>query len=105
MSEPQGIKIIEIDPDLIPILESKFGKYKIIKIINENILHYPLKEKIDLIVSNLPYNISSQILVKICLMENPPINLILMFQKEFAERLMDKKLNSLNSLVNYFYHK
>ena len=103
MSEPQGLKIIEIDPDLIPILESKFGKYKIIKIINENILHYPLKEKIDLIVSNLPYNISSQILVKICLMENPPINLILMFQKEFAERLMDKKLNSLNSLVNCFY--
>ena len=36
-------------------------------------------------------------------MENPPINLILMFQKEFAERLIDKKLNSLNSLVNCFY--
>ena len=103
MSEPQGLKIIEIDPDLIPILESKFGKYKSIKIINENFLDYTLNEKIDLIVSNLPYNISSQILVKICLMENPPINLILMFQKEFAERLMDKKLNSLNSLVNCFY--
>ena len=26
-----------------------------------------------------------------------------MFQKEFAERLIDKKLNSLNSLVNCFY--
>ena len=103
MSKPKGLKIIEIDPDLIPILESKFGKYKSIKIINENFLNYPLNEKIDLIVSNLPYNISSQILVKICLMENPPINLILMFQKEFAERLMDKKLNSLNSLVNCFY--
>ena len=36
-------------------------------------------------------------------MENPPNNLILMFQKEFAERLIDKKLNSLNSLVNCFY--
>ena len=36
-------------------------------------------------------------------MENPPINLILMFQKEFAERITDKKLNSLNSLVNCFY--
>ena len=66
-------------------------------------LNYPLIEKVDLIISNLPYNISSQILVKICLMENPPINLILMFQKEFAERLIDKKINSLNSLVNCFY--
>jgi 16S rRNA (adenine1518-N6/adenine1519-N6)-dimethyltransferase len=26
-----------------------------------------------------------------------------MFQKEFAERLIDKKLNSLNSLVNCFF--
>jgi len=103
LSEPQELKIIEIDPDMIPILESKFSEYQNIKIINENILYYPLNEKIDLIVSNLPYNISSQILVKICLMENPPINLILMFQKEFAERLTDKKLNSLNSLVNCFY--
>ena len=81
MSEPQELKIIEIDPDLIPILKSKFNKIKKIKIINKNILNYPLTEKINLIISNLPYNISSQILVKICLMENLPNNLILMFQK------------------------
>ena len=101
--EPKELKIIEIDPDLIPILKSKFSKNQNIKIINENILNYKLTEKIDLIISNLPYNISSQILVKICLMENQPSNLILMFQKEFAERLIDKKLNSLNSLVNCFF--
>ena len=101
--EPKELKIIEIDLDLIPILKSKFNKNQNIKIINENILNYKFDEKIDLIISNLPYNISSQILVKICLMENPPSNLILMFQKEFAERLIDKKLNSLNSLVNCFF--
>ena len=91
MSEPKELKIIEIDTDLIPILNTKFNKNKKIKIINENILNYPLIEKVELIISNLPYNISSQILVKICLMENPPSNLILMFQKEFAERLLDRK--------------
>ena len=101
--EPKELKIIEIDPDLISLLKSKFNKNQNVKIINENILNYQLNEKIDLIISNLPYNISSQILVKICLMKNPPINLILMFQKEFAERLIDEKLNSLNSLVNCFY--
>ena len=101
--EPKELKIIEIDPDLIPILRLKFSKNQNIKIINENILHYQLLEKVDLIISNLPYNISSQILVKICIMENLPTNLILMFQKEFAERLTDKKLNSLNSLVNCFF--
>ena len=101
--EPKELKVIEIDPDLIPTLKIKFKKNKEIKIINENILNYQLNENVDLIISNLPYNISSQILVKICLMGNPPDNLILMFQKEFAERLVDKKINSLNSLVSCFY--
>ena len=101
--KPKELKIIEIDQDLIPILKLKFDKNQNIKIINENVLNYQLTGEIDLIISNLPYNISSQILVKICIMENLPNNLILMFQKEFAERLIDKKLNSLNSLVNCFF--
>ena len=101
--KPKELKIIEIDPDLIPTLETKFNKNQKIKIINENILDYQLIKEVDLIISNLPYNISSQILVKICLLELPPANLILMFQKEFAERLIDKKINSLNSLVSCFY--
>ncbi len=103
LTKPKSLKIIEIDRDLILKLSTRFNKKLNIKIINENILKYPLIEKVDLIISNLPYNISSQVLIKICLMENPPINLILMFQKEFAERITDKKLNSLNSLVNCFY--
>jgi len=45
-------------------------------IINENVLSYQLTGEVDLIISNLPYNISSQILVKICIMENLPNNLI-----------------------------
>ena len=101
--KPNLLKLIEVDSDLIPILNSKFKKENNIKIVNEDILKYKLNEKIDLIISNLPYNISSQILVKICLMNNLPNNLILMFQKEFAQRLIDKKLNSLNSLVKCFY--
>ena len=102
-SEPKKLKIIEIDRDLIPSLNMKFNKYKNINIINEDILDYQILEKVDLIISNLPYNISSQVLVKVCQMYHLPNKLILMFQKEFAERLLDNKLNSLNSLVNCFY--
>ena len=101
--KPQEFKIIEIDKDLIPFLETKFNKNQNILIINEDILKYQLTDRVDLIVSNLPYNISSQILVKLCLMDNLPDSLILMFQKEFAERLLNKKLNSLNSLVRCLY--
>ena len=101
--KPNELTLIEIDTDLISNLISKFYQYKQVKIINEDILNYDINKKVDLIISNLPYNISSQILVKICLMHNLPTKLILMFQKEFALRLLDKKLNSLNSLVNCFY--
>ena len=101
--EPKSIKLIEIDKDLIVKLESKFSKKSHIEIIQNDILKYDFNGNIDLIISNLPYNISSQIISKICLLEILPDKLILMFQKEFAERLLDKKLNSINSLVNCFY--
>lgn len=101
--EPKSIKLIEIDKDLIVKLESKFSKNSHIEIIQNDILKYDFNGNIDLIISNLPYNISSQIISKICLLEILPDKLILMFQKEFAERLLDKKLNSINSLVNCFY--
>ena len=101
--KPNYLKLIEIDIDLIKNLNLKFNKYKNINIINEDVLNYELNEQVYLIISNLPYNISSQILSKICLMSHLPFNLILMFQKEFAQRLQDKKLNSINSLVNCFY--
>ena len=61
-----------------------------------------MTEKYELVISNLPYNISSQILVKLSTLKTTPDILILMFQKEFAERLLEK-LNSINSLVRCFY--
>ena len=102
-TKPKLFELVEIDQNFMPILKDKFSSYKNIKLTNIDILKYKINERIDLIISNLPYNISSQILVKICLSNKQPSNLILMFQKEFALRLIDKKLNSLNSLVQCFY--
>ncbi len=102
-TKPKIFELVEIDQSFIPTLKDKFSSYKNIKLTNIDILKYKINESIDLIISNLPYNISSQILVKICLSNNQPSDLILMFQKEFALRLIDKKLNSLNSLVQCFY--
>ena len=101
--EPNKIHLVEIDEDFIPLLHERYGAYPEIKIINQDIMNYPLINGFDLIISNLPYNISSQILAKLCLLDDLPSNLILMFQKEFADRLLNKDLNSLNSLVGCFY--
>ena len=100
---PKKLTIVEIDRELIPSLEKRFINFNNLEIVNKDIINFDFDNDIDLIISNLPYNISSQILVKICISKNLPSNLILMFQKEFANRLRDNKLNSLNSLVSCFY--
>ena len=103
LKKPSILTLVEIDNDLIKNLEEKFSSNNKINLINADILDYEIKNDFELIISNLPYNISSQILVKISTMSISPDTLILMFQKEFAQRLLDKKLNSINSLVKCFY--
>mgnify|MGYP001230159878 CR=1 FL=1 len=104
IKEPKNLDLVEIDRELVNELNNKFCNYKFINIINENILKHNLNENYDLVISNLPYNISSQILIKLTLMNVIPKELILMFQKEFALKLLENKLNSINSIVNCFYN-
>ena len=103
LKKPSKLTLIEIDNDLIENLKKKYQFNNNIKLMNADILKILLKTKYQLVISNLPYNISSQILVKLSLLNYVPEILILMFQKEFAQRLLDKKLNSINSLVRCFY--
>ena len=103
LKKPSKLTLIEIDNDLIENLKKKYQFNNNVKLINADILKILLKTKYQLVISNPPYNISSQILVKLSLLNYVPEILILMFQKEFAKRLLDKKLNSINSLVRCFY--
>ena len=92
---PKELFVIEKDNNLTSILEQKF-KDKI-KIINDDILKVNEKEitKDKLIVfGNLPYNISTEILCKWIINLNNELfwfkGLILMFQKEVADRIISK---------------
>ena len=103
LKKPNLLTLVEIDKELFASLKEKYNKHKNIELVNSDILKFNVNRKYQLIISNLPYNISSQILVKISLLKNNPDFLILMFQKEFAERILDKKLNAINTLVRCFY--
>ena len=100
---PENLKLIEIDEDLFKNLKNKYLKNKNVDIENENILNYKINNSYDLVISNLPYNISSQVLVQLSTLNLKPKKMILMFQKEFASRLLDINLNSINALINCFY--
>ena len=103
--KPSKLTLIEIDKDLILNLKNRFIKSSNLIIHNLDILKSGeiFDTNYDLIISNLPYNISSQALVKFCLLQNAPRRMILMFQKEFADKLLEKNLNAINSLVKCFY--
>ncbi|MFL2892080.1 MAG: 16S rRNA (adenine(1518)-N(6)/adenine(1519)-N(6))-dimethyltransferase RsmA [Candidatus Pelagibacter sp.] len=90
--KPKKFHIIEKDKRLIENLKKKFDKK--LMIINNDILKYDLKllsHKDLVIFGNLPYNISSQILINFI---NYPFSkfsfkkLVLMFQKEVADRIL-----------------
>jgi len=96
---PKKIFVIEKDSNLVNLLNGKFNDK--INILNKDILKFDLnnisKEKI-IIFGNLPYNISTKILTQwITTHEKFKCykKLILMFQKEVADRIL-AKTNSRN---------
>ena len=90
--KPKKFYIIEKDERLVKNLSERF-KNKLI-IINDDILNYDLKLLSDrdlIIFGNLPYNISSQILINLINYSSSKFSykkLILMFQKEVADRIL-----------------
>ena len=93
---PRSLKLIEKDNYLAQNLKSQFLDNKKIKIYNNDILDFDIEkimQKNCIIFGNLPYNISSQIFVKILKYKRwPPkfTDLIFMFQKELGDKIIGK---------------
>ena len=90
------ILAIEKDNKLALMLEKKFKNSKNIEIINQDILNlidqFNSESKV-IVFGNLPYNISTKILASLVMLNKwPPWYdiLILMFQKEVADRIVAK---------------
>tara|TARA_E500000178_G_scaffold315117_1_gene333828 strand:+ start:936 stop:1715 length:780 start_codon:yes stop_codon:yes gene_type:complete len=93
-NKPKSITLIEKDFDLSKRLKKKYSENKNLIIFNNDILKFDLEKiikKESMIIGNLPYNISSQILVKMIKFKKwPPdfFDLIFMFQKELGEKII-----------------
>lgn len=104
----------EIDESLKDILDSKLNEYNNVEVlygdfletdVNEIIRKYDYSKKI--MVSNLPYYITTPIILKF-INENIDVSkLVVMVQKEVAERFNAKpgsrEYNSLTVFLNYYY--
>jgi len=91
---PKQIYVIEKDKSLVSYLENKFNNK--ITIINEDVLKINenlISNKKLIVFGNLPYNISTELLIKWIINLNKEFwftKLILMFQKEVADRIIAK---------------
>ena len=99
--KPKKIILVEKDTQLVETLKNKYAFDEVVEIFNDDILDFNVEKIINqntIIFGNLPYNISSQILVKfIKFTQWPPKynKLIFMFQKEVADKIM-AKVNTKN---------
>ena len=76
--KPKSLILIEKDSLLFDELKKKFQNNKKIKILNKDILKLDLEKEIkqkSIIYGNLPYNISSQILVKFIKLKKIQLNI------------------------------
>lgn len=105
---------IELDKRLIPVLNETLSDFNNVKIINKDVMKMDLKKllneefsNMDIIVcANLPYYITSSVLMKL-LEENSNLSAItVMVQKEVAQRLCAKtgtrNVSGITLSVNYY---
>jgi len=104
-----NLKLIEIDLESIVFLENNFSNIEN-KIIEGDFLKININNifKSDIsIIGNFPYNISSQILFKVYENKDIIFELVGMFQKEVAERIISnsgRKRGILSVFVQAFYN-
>ena len=105
---------VEIDSNLIPILQETLKDYDNITIINDDILKVDIRQLADTynegrpikVVANLPYYITTPIIMGLFEGEVPIDNITVMVQKEVADRMQvgpgSKDYGALSLAVQYY---
>ena len=105
---------VEIDKNLIPILEDTLSGYDNVRVINEDVLKLDLKKIADeenngkpvKVVANLPYYITTPIIMGLFENHIPATSITVMVQKEVAERMQagpgGKDYGALSLAVQYY---
>lgn len=105
---------VEIDKNLIPILSDTLSEYQNVRIINEDVLKLDLRKLADeenggkaiKVVANLPYYITTPIIMGLFENQVPVESITVMVQKEVADRMQtgpgSKDYGALSLAVQYY---
>jgi 16S rRNA (adenine1518-N6/adenine1519-N6)-dimethyltransferase len=110
LKKAKKVCAIELDSELIPILQQELKDFDNLTLINKDALKVDFneiigEEKSVKLVANLPYYVTTPIIVKLLTEGYPFKSLTIMIQKEVAERIDaapgGKEYGSLSLLVQY----
>lgn len=105
---------VEIDTNLLPILTDTLEEYSNVKVINQDILKVDINELVKeynngrpiKVVANLPYYITTPIIMGLFESNVPIDNITVMVQKEVADRMQvgpgSKDYGALSLAVQYY---
>ena len=108
------VTAVEIDRELIPILKETLRDYENVSIINDDILKVDMdrllntdeKKGFAKVVANLPYYITTPIVMGLLENHTPLKSITVMVQKEVAERMVSgpgsKEYGALSLAVRYY---
>ena len=115
LAESAGTVVaVEIDKNLLPILEETLADYDNVTVINEDILKLDIQKLVDernggkpiKVVANLPYYITTPIIMGLFESHVPLENMTVMVQKEVAARMRSgpgtKDYGALSLAVQYY---
>lgn len=107
----------EIDQRLLPILSDTLSPYENVKIIHKDVLEADVQGVIDqefmgmddlMVVANLPYYVTTPIIMKLLEEKLPIRGIVVMLQKEVANRISaspgTKEYGSLSIAIQYYTH-
>lgn len=113
-SSAREVFAVEIDRALIPILEDTLSEYENVTILNEDILKVDIRKLAEernqgrpiKVVANLPYYITTPIIMGLFEEEVPVESITVMVQKEVADRMQtgpgSKDYGALSLAVQYY---
>ena len=113
-SRAEKVVCIEIDSRLLPILDTTLARFNNIKIVNSDVLKVDLKKLISdefsgmevVVCANLPYYITSPILMYLLEQRLPVKSVTVMVQKEAAQRICSapgtRECGAISAAIHYF---
>ncbi|BAB03776.1 16S rRNA (adenine(1518)-N(6)/adenine(1519)-N(6))-dimethyltransferase RsmA [Halalkalibacterium halodurans] len=113
--QAKRVVAFEIDQRLIPVLRETLAPYENVTVINEDVLKADVKQVIAttfeegqdlMVVANLPYYVTTPILMKLLEAKLPVRGIVVMIQAEVADRIAakpgTKEYGSLSIAAQYY---